>query len=294
VGPSRPRRRSRSAARQQGTTAATPHERSRVYPWVRAGDTITIGTGASAETRTVSSITGATIYNLAAATPAVGAAGERAHRGRQDRGGDPGLRPPQRAEPGDAGGRGRVRRHEHLHRRPGGRAVRLPGRHARRLDVLRRRGHFSDEGHSRLAAYFLRVATPHMTSFKSLAKAAQPDRLAFVDSFYTQITFANSWSSYTPSRRSSPRARTRRRSASARTSSRAASGSAARSRTRRSRTPRRSSRRCRSATGRRPTRTSGIGPYRLQIRATGDVLFPDGVVQVAYLPLDNIMFEAGG
>jgi hypothetical protein len=278
----------------QGTTAATHTNGANVYPWIRVGDTITIGSGANAETRTVTSVAGATIgigsfqggpgplANTHSAGDVV-LAGIQEADVRQvmnpaiqsvcDEFNDPYM---FTVDP----------------------EVGLSGSSDAAIDPTCFAGdgvHFSDEGHARLAAYFLRVATPKMTSYKVLSRAAQPDRLAFFDSAYNQITFSNGWSSYTITpatvaaangnpapfgfRKDFVTRRVRFRGAIKNTSQANAAtiitnlGLG-----------------CRPATD----QEFWVGPHRLQIKQNGDMLFPEGLSQVAYVPLDNIQFEAGG
>lgn len=155
--------------------------------------------------------------------------------------------------------------------------------------------HFSDEGHSRLAAYFLQLLDAHAGSLKLLARPTVEDRMAYWDSLYGMVTFSNGWSSYqtvTPAwacpsqnlpapfgfRKDFITRRVRLRGALKCTSYANSSLTA-----------------LTLPPGFRPAADEDwlVNGSRLQIRQSGVVIFPDGVPNYGYVPV-NLMFEAGG
>jgi hypothetical protein len=169
-----------------GTTATTHTTGTTVTPWVRPGDTITVGTGAGAETTTVSSVAGATI-TVPALTKAH-TSGDEVTTGIQDTDVTATLNPAIASVVSEFASSSIFT----VDLEPGI----FPTGAKDAAGYLGDGLHFTDEGHQRLATRFLNVVTPKMTQYSALARPVVTDRRSYYDTLYAQITFLNSWSNY--------------------------------------------------------------------------------------------------
>lgn len=175
-----------------GTTAATHLTGANVYPWVRVGDTITVGTGATAETRTVTGVAGAAITFGGAVLSNAHSTGEVVTVGIQDYDITNTLNPAiQSAVTAFADSSIFA-----VNVEPGLYPTGAKDAAVYNPDTL----HYNNEGHQRLAKRFLDVVTPRMTSYAVLAKPTVPDSRGWYDSLYSQVVgggvLLNSWANY--------------------------------------------------------------------------------------------------